>query len=147
MNYTLWIIGICLIILLLVLAYLNYKASIIVYPVRKIGNTTARDEVSKGMFDRIIDVHVNNEDPDSYHFPGSVNIPLNSIMDKNSPVRFYELNARILVLCNNPKCARDGAIKLYKMGFLNVSYLNEEYSYIIPQEASEYNTARRSYGL
>lgn len=115
---------ILLIVLMLILLGYYYTYS----GVDLISNEEAKNMIDNDEIDYIIDVRTKTE-YEVGHYPGAINIPVDSINESTLPKDYKTSN--FLVYCNTGQRARYAATKMRDIGVEEVYYISGMYSSIL----------------
>jgi phage shock protein E len=100
-----------------------YLYSLAVYGRWRISALDARQRLSKGKFDIVLDVRTALERETLGYYPGSVHLP-SAELDSAMAARFPDKSASILVYCNTGHRARLATDKLHALGYENAVYIS-----------------------
>ena len=118
-----------LLIILLIILFLILLGYYYTYSgVDLITNEEAKSMINNDEIDYIIDVRTNTE-YEVGHYPGAINIPVNSINESTLPKDYKK--SRFLVYCNTGQRARYAATKMRDIGVEEVYYISGMYSSIL----------------
>lgn len=116
-SSTLWILGIAIIAILLLVAFLYARGSPYL-----ISATAAKERLQRKEIDVVIDVRTAFERQNLGYYPGSVHIPAADLTEE-LPNRYPNRNTRILVYCNTGQRARAATEKARALGYTDVHYI------------------------
>jgi rhodanese-related sulfurtransferase len=92
----------------------------------RISANEARQRLSRGEFDVVLDVRTGLERATLGSYPGSVHIPA-SDLEHDMSVRFPDKGLSILVYCNTGHRARRAVDKLHALGYVNARYISSSH--------------------
>jgi phage shock protein E len=92
----------------------------------RISANEARQRLSRGEFDVVLDVRTGLERATLGSYPGSVHIPA-SDLERDMSVRFPDKELSILVYCNTGHRARRATDKLHALGYVNARYISSSH--------------------
>lgn len=93
-----------------------------------ISSKDAKAMLNENKIDTILDVR-SKEEYSNGHFPNSINLPYDSINEKN--VSNFSKNKNVLVYCRSGRRAKIAADKLSSLGFTSIYYIKDTYKSII----------------
>jgi rhodanese-related sulfurtransferase len=120
-----WIIGVGVIVLLVVMYMVWYAYS---SPLR-ISASEAKRQIKSQEIKRIVDVRTDAEVEALGSYPNSLHIPAAQI--KARAASTLGQNDSILLYCNSGQRARAAAENLQSMGYSNVHYIAEPYTFLL----------------
>jgi rhodanese-related sulfurtransferase len=92
----------------------------------RISATEARQRLSLGQFDVVLDVRTVAERATLGAYPGSVHIPAGDL-ETTMPARYPDKGLAILAYCNTGHRARRATDILHKMGYANARYISSSH--------------------
>jgi rhodanese-related sulfurtransferase len=92
----------------------------------RISANEARQRLSRGEFDVVLDVRTGLERATLGSYPGSVHIPAIDL-ERDMSVRFPDKGLSILVYCNTGHRARRAVDKLHALGYVNARYISSSH--------------------
>jgi hypothetical protein len=92
----------------------------------RISANEARQRLSRGEFDVVLDVRTGLERATLGSYPGSVHIPAIDL-EHDMSVRFPDKGLSILVYCNTGHRARRAVDKLHALGYVNARYISSSH--------------------
>ena len=96
----------------------------------RIYSSIAKQMLSNGEFDVVLDVRTDLERITLGYYPGSVHIQ-SSELEKIMPLKYPNKNTRILVYCNTGHRARLATEKLHSLGYDNTLYISTPYTTLL----------------
>ena len=92
----------------------------------RISASEARQRLSRGEFDVVLDVRTGLERATLGSYPGSVHIPA-ADLERDMSARFPDKGLSILVYCNTGHRARRATDKLHALGYVNARYISSSH--------------------
>ena len=92
----------------------------------RISAVDARQQLSSGEFDVVLDVRTGLERATLGSYPGSVHIPA-SDLEREMGSRYPDKGLAILVYCNTGHRARRATDKLHALGYANARYISSSH--------------------
>ena len=96
----------------------------------RISSGEARQRISRGEFDVIVDVRTAIERATLGFYPDSLHIPA-AELDQTLPQLYPNKEVSILIYCNTGHRARLAADKLHAMGYVNARYISSPHTSLL----------------